>query len=161
VLNHQDDCRSIHRRDCHPFLPGESLNDTQTVKNLVKKITSNYKLPYFSLTPTSASVRSMAISQANTNIVLTNMPTRICQIRCQVETEVQRMKTRFRDINFIGRDAQMEDQTAKTQIRFQWRSIQGSAIIACDKLNKAQQEFSERNTSRSTRPRGITKHLLA
>ena len=35
----------------HCFL-GERIYDTNVVKNLIKKIASNYKLPYFSLTPT-------------------------------------------------------------------------------------------------------------
>ncbi len=35
----------------HGFL-GESLPDTESVKSLVKKIAQNYKLPYFTLTPT-------------------------------------------------------------------------------------------------------------
>jgi anaerobic ribonucleoside-triphosphate reductase len=35
----------------HVFL-GEKLSDGESVKNLVKKISTNYKLPYFSITPT-------------------------------------------------------------------------------------------------------------
>jgi ribonucleoside-triphosphate reductase len=35
----------------HGFL-GESLPDTKSVKNLVRKVAENYKLPYFSVTPT-------------------------------------------------------------------------------------------------------------
>jgi ribonucleoside-triphosphate reductase len=35
----------------HLYL-GEQINDIETIKNLFKKITSGYKLPYFTLTPT-------------------------------------------------------------------------------------------------------------
>lgn len=35
----------------HGFI-GEEISDTEIVKNLVRKITSNFKLPYFTLTPT-------------------------------------------------------------------------------------------------------------
>jgi hypothetical protein len=35
----------------HVFL-GEKMSDGESVKNLVKKIATNYKLPYFSITPT-------------------------------------------------------------------------------------------------------------
>lgn len=35
----------------HGFL-GERVNDIQAVKNLIRKVTSSYKLPYFTLTPT-------------------------------------------------------------------------------------------------------------
>jgi ribonucleoside-triphosphate reductase len=35
----------------HIFL-GEQADDTEVIKHLVRKITANYKLPYFTLTPT-------------------------------------------------------------------------------------------------------------
>ena len=35
----------------HGFL-GEKINDIATVKKLIKTIATNYKLPYFTLTPT-------------------------------------------------------------------------------------------------------------
>lgn len=35
----------------HLFL-GEEVTDTEVVKNMVKKVSNNYKLPYFTLTPT-------------------------------------------------------------------------------------------------------------
>lgn len=34
------------------FFIGEQIKDPQVIKNLVKKITDNYELPYFSITPT-------------------------------------------------------------------------------------------------------------
>jgi len=37
--------------DPHGFL-GESLPSAESVKNLVRKLAENYKLPYFSITPT-------------------------------------------------------------------------------------------------------------
>jgi ribonucleoside-triphosphate reductase len=53
ALDHQDllQCKYNGGTVLHCFL-GESLPDTVAVKNLVKKVTGNYKLPYFSLTPT-------------------------------------------------------------------------------------------------------------
>ena len=41
----------IHNTVLHGFL-GESLPDAESVKNLVRKLAENYKLPYFSITPT-------------------------------------------------------------------------------------------------------------
>ncbi len=53
LLNHQDDLQAKFTGGTviHFFL-GEAVTDITTVKRLVKKICSNYKLPYFSLTPT-------------------------------------------------------------------------------------------------------------
>jgi len=53
VLNHQDDLQSKFTGGTviHFFL-GEAIRDVATVKNIVKKITDKYSLPYFSLTPT-------------------------------------------------------------------------------------------------------------
>ncbi|MDD3679379.1 MAG: ribonucleoside triphosphate reductase [Candidatus Shapirobacteria bacterium] len=53
VLDHQDQlqCKYTGGTVIHAFL-GESLPDIVSVKNLLKKVTANYKLPYFSLTPT-------------------------------------------------------------------------------------------------------------
>lgn len=41
----------IHNTVLHLFL-GERVSDIQTVKNLVKKVFENFKLPYITLTPT-------------------------------------------------------------------------------------------------------------
>jgi ribonucleoside-triphosphate reductase len=35
----------------HSFI-GESITDTDTCKNLVRKIATNYQIPYFTITPT-------------------------------------------------------------------------------------------------------------
>jgi ribonucleoside-triphosphate reductase len=53
ILDHQDDLQTKFTGGTvvHCFL-GERIYDTDIVKNLVKKIASTYKLPYFSLTPT-------------------------------------------------------------------------------------------------------------
>jgi ribonucleoside-triphosphate reductase len=53
ILDHQDDLQTKFTGGTvvHCFL-GERIHDTDIVKTLVKKIASNYKLPYFSLTPT-------------------------------------------------------------------------------------------------------------
>jgi ribonucleoside-triphosphate reductase len=53
VLDHQDDLQTKFTGGTvvHCFL-GERIYDTNIVKNLVRKIATNYKLPYFSLTPT-------------------------------------------------------------------------------------------------------------
>lgn len=53
VLDHQDDLQTKFTGGTvvHLFL-GERISNPEVVKNLVKKITHTYKLPYFSLTPT-------------------------------------------------------------------------------------------------------------
>lgn len=53
ALDHQDElqCKYTGGTVFHAFL-GERLSSTESVKNLVKKITDNYKMPYFSITPT-------------------------------------------------------------------------------------------------------------
>ena len=53
ALDHQDDLQTRYNGGTvlHGFM-GESLPDTKSVKLLVKKIAENYKLPYFSITPT-------------------------------------------------------------------------------------------------------------
>jgi ribonucleoside-triphosphate reductase len=53
VLDHQDVLQTKFTGGTvvHLFL-GECISDPSVVKNLVRKITSNYHLPYFSLTPT-------------------------------------------------------------------------------------------------------------
>jgi ribonucleoside-triphosphate reductase len=52
-LKHQDDLQIRYTGGTvvHIFL-GESLPSGEAVKSLVKKVTSNFKLPYFTFTPT-------------------------------------------------------------------------------------------------------------
>jgi ribonucleoside-triphosphate reductase len=53
ALDHQDDLQTRYTGGTvlHLFL-GERIADPQTVKRLVQRIAENYRLPYFSLTPT-------------------------------------------------------------------------------------------------------------
>lgn len=53
VLDHQDDlqCKFTGGTVVHLFL-GEKIDDIESVKALVKKVTADYRLPYFSITPT-------------------------------------------------------------------------------------------------------------
>jgi len=53
AFDHQDElqCRYTGGTVLHGFL-GESLPDIESVKRLVKKLAQNYKMPYFSITPT-------------------------------------------------------------------------------------------------------------
>ncbi len=53
VLDHQDElqCKFTGGTVVHLFL-GEKIDSIEVVKNLVKKISGNYSLPYFTLTPT-------------------------------------------------------------------------------------------------------------
>jgi ribonucleoside-triphosphate reductase len=53
VLDHQDDLQAKYTGGTvlHTFL-GEEIRDPAITRNLVRKITDNYKLPYFTLTPT-------------------------------------------------------------------------------------------------------------
>jgi ribonucleoside-triphosphate reductase len=53
VLDHQDDLQKRFTGGpvVHLFI-GEKIDDIELVKSLIKKIASNYSLPYFSITPT-------------------------------------------------------------------------------------------------------------
>ncbi|MCK5040164.1 MAG: ribonucleoside triphosphate reductase [Candidatus Aenigmarchaeota archaeon] len=53
ALQHQDElqCKYTGGTVMHLFL-GERINDKEMCKQLVKKVAQNYKLPYFSITPT-------------------------------------------------------------------------------------------------------------
>ena len=53
VLDHQDDLQTRYTGGTvvHIFA-GERISNIETMKNLVKKICSNYKLPYFTFSPT-------------------------------------------------------------------------------------------------------------
>lgn len=53
LLDHQDELQTKFTGGTvvHAFL-GERISDPNVVKNLVRKIAENYKLPYYSLTPT-------------------------------------------------------------------------------------------------------------
>ncbi|MEM5813349.1 MAG: ribonucleoside triphosphate reductase [Candidatus Aenigmatarchaeota archaeon] len=53
VLEHQDELQSKYTGGTvlHIFV-GEKIENTEVVKNLVKKICENYHLPYFTITPT-------------------------------------------------------------------------------------------------------------
>ncbi|GAB4160702.1 MAG: ribonucleoside triphosphate reductase [Candidatus Dojkabacteria bacterium] len=53
ALDHQDElqCKYTGGTVVHLFL-GQQINDVATTKALVKKIATNYKLPYYSITPT-------------------------------------------------------------------------------------------------------------
>ncbi|HIE35845.1 MAG TPA: hypothetical protein EYP89_01235 [Candidatus Omnitrophica bacterium] len=53
VLEHQDDLQIKYTGGAvlHIYL-GEKIENTEAVKSLIKKICSNYRIPYFTLTPT-------------------------------------------------------------------------------------------------------------
>jgi len=53
ALNHQDRLQPLYTGGTvfHSFI-GESIDDIEVVKELVKTISCNYKLPYFTITPT-------------------------------------------------------------------------------------------------------------
>jgi ribonucleoside-triphosphate reductase len=53
ALDHQDEIQCLYTGGTviHLFL-GEKLPSNESVKNLVRKVTSKYSLPYFSITPT-------------------------------------------------------------------------------------------------------------
>ncbi|MDR1166779.1 MAG: ribonucleoside triphosphate reductase [Deltaproteobacteria bacterium] len=53
VLTHQDSLQTAYTGGTvlHAFL-GEEITDLELVKNLIQKITQNFRLPYFTLTPT-------------------------------------------------------------------------------------------------------------
>jgi len=53
ALDHQDElqCKYTGGTVLHGFI-GEKISDWKVAMNLIKKVTANYKLPYFSITPT-------------------------------------------------------------------------------------------------------------
>ncbi len=53
LLTHQDDLQVLFTGGTvvHLFV-GEEIPDTEVVKNLVRKVVTNFRLPYFSITPT-------------------------------------------------------------------------------------------------------------
>jgi ribonucleoside-triphosphate reductase len=53
MLDHQDELQTLYNGGTivHLFL-GESSPDHNAIKDLVRKVATNYKLPYFSITPT-------------------------------------------------------------------------------------------------------------
>ncbi|MDR1080893.1 MAG: hypothetical protein LBQ79_07985, partial [Deltaproteobacteria bacterium] len=53
VLEHQDPLQALYTGGTvlHSFL-GEEIRDVSVVKSLVRKITENFRIPYFTLTPT-------------------------------------------------------------------------------------------------------------
>jgi ribonucleoside-triphosphate reductase len=53
ALDHQDALQSLYTGGTvlHGYV-GEQITDPEVVKSLIRKVTSNYKLPYFTLTPT-------------------------------------------------------------------------------------------------------------
>ena len=53
AMNHQDDIQALYTGGTvfHIFL-GERVEDTEVCKKLVRKISSTYKLPYFTISPT-------------------------------------------------------------------------------------------------------------
>ncbi|MDL2286189.1 ribonucleoside triphosphate reductase [Desulfococcaceae bacterium OttesenSCG-928-F15] len=79
VLDLQDELQTKYTGGTvlHIFL-GEEVRDTQVTRSLVKKITSGYKLPYFTLTPTFSVCPSHGyISGAKTSCATCNSATEV------------------------------------------------------------------------------------
>lgn len=56
VLDHQDDLQAKYTGGTVVHIyAGERINDIKVMKNLVKKVCTNYKLPYFTFSPTFSS----------------------------------------------------------------------------------------------------------
>ncbi len=80
----------IHNTVLHGFL-GERVQDIETTKKLVRRIASNFKLPYFTLTPT------FSVCGAHGYL---NGEVRVCP-QCQSETEVySRVVGYYRPVKF-------------------------------------------------------------
>ncbi len=79
TLELQDDLQSKYTGGTvlHMFI-GEQVNDIETTKNLIRKVTSNYRLPYFTLSPTFSVCPSHGYL---------NGEQKICSV-CDSETEV-------------------------------------------------------------------------
>ena len=59
VLDHQDELQTKYTggTTVHIFA-GERIHDIETMKNLVRKICNNYKLPYFTFSPTFSTCKN-------------------------------------------------------------------------------------------------------
>ncbi|MFO7964158.1 MAG: ribonucleoside triphosphate reductase [Desulfobacterales bacterium] len=79
TLSLQDDLQSKYTGGTvmHVFL-GEMVEDVETVKRLIRKIATNYKLPYFTLTPTFSVCPSHGYLKGRVDVCPTcNAPTEI------------------------------------------------------------------------------------
>ena len=104
ALVHQDDLQAKYTGGTvHHIFLGEKVDDIETVKNLVKKVTSSFKLPYFTLTPTFSICPSHGYL---------NGKQEVCPI-CENETEVySRVVGYLRPVSSmnLGKKAEIKDR---------------------------------------------------
>jgi len=83
VLDKQDDLQVKYTGGTvvHLFL-GEKINDTASLKNLIKKICQNYHLPYFSITPTFSVCPECGYLSGEVKVCPT------CQSECEVYSRI-------------------------------------------------------------------------
>jgi ribonucleoside-triphosphate reductase len=83
ALDHQDDLQTKYTGGTvlHLFL-GERLRDWKTARNFVKKVAENYRLPYFTLTPTF----SVCPTHGYLNGEVAKCPT--CDAECEVWSRI-------------------------------------------------------------------------
>jgi len=83
ALDHQDDLQTKYTGGTvlHLFL-GERLRDWKTARNFVKKVAENYRLPYFTLTPTF----SVCPTHGYLNGEVPKCPT--CDAECEVWSRI-------------------------------------------------------------------------
>jgi len=83
VLDKQDDLQVRYTGGTvvHLFL-GEKINDTKALKNLIKKICQNYRLPYFSITPTFSVCPQCGYLTGEVRVC------RQCQSECEVYSRI-------------------------------------------------------------------------
>ena len=106
ALELQDDLQTKYTGGTvfHIFL-GEQVTDMEVTRNLVKKITENFKLPYFTLSPTF----SVCTSHGYINGLHTDCP------KCQLPTEVySRVVGYLRPVNQWNNGKQAEFNIRKT-----------------------------------------------
>ncbi|TWI67812.1 ribonucleoside-triphosphate reductase class III catalytic subunit [Desulfobotulus alkaliphilus] len=106
VLDHQDDLQAKYTGGTvlHTFL-GEEIRDPAVTRNLVRKITDNYKLPYFTLTPTFSVCPSHGYIRGEKSACTT----------CQGPTEVySRVVGYLRPVNQWNNGKQTEFRMRKT-----------------------------------------------
>ncbi|TYT74541.1 ribonucleoside triphosphate reductase [Desulfobotulus mexicanus] len=106
VLDHQDDLQAKYTGGTvlHTFL-GEEIQDPAVTRNLVRKITDNYKLPYFTLTPTFSVCPSHGYIRGEKSACTT----------CQGPTEVySRVVGYLRPVNQWNNGKQTEFRMRKT-----------------------------------------------
>jgi len=149
VLDLQDEvqCKYTGGTVIHIFL-GESLNDYRSVKNLARKVIDNYRLPYFTITPT------FSICPIHGYIPGEHPTCPVCEEekRVEIKAEIQKLKTQLEQMEAreetSGKIKRLEEELKKikgTPCEVFSRSV--GYLRPVSQWNRGkQEEFKERKT---------------